>query len=92
MRLANSNVVEALQLLPYANYGGIHGGKIRAREIRSTLLREQAKIESVFLGDLEFIQARDEFNLNGIPHSHVGDVNILNCDFKLNKIKMPNSN
>jgi hypothetical protein len=90
MRLANSNVVEVLQLLPYANDGGIHGGKIRAREIRSTLLGEQAKIETVFLGDLKFIQARDEFNLNGIPHSHCGDVNLLNCDFKLNKIKMPN--
>jgi glycosyltransferase involved in cell wall biosynthesis len=90
MHLANLEVTEVLQLLPYANSGGTHGGKIRAREIRSTLLVEQAKIETIFLGDLEFIQESDEFNLNGIPHSLVGDVNLLNCNFKLNKVDMPN--
>lgn len=90
MQLANSGEVEVLQLLPYANDSGIHGGKIRAREIRSALLTEQAKIETVFLGDLQFIQESDEFNLNGIPPSLVGDVNLLNCNFKLSKIKLPN--
>lgn len=90
MHLENSEEVEVIQLLPYANDGGIHGGKIRAREIRSTLLREQAKIETVFLGDQQFIQESDEFNLNGVPHSLVGDVNLLNCNFKLSKITMPN--
>jgi glycosyltransferase involved in cell wall biosynthesis len=90
MHLANSEVTEVLQLLPYANDGAIHGGKIRAREIRSTILREQAKIETIFLGDLEFIQESDEFNLNGIPNSLVADVNLLNCNYKLNKVNMPN--
>ena len=90
MHLANLGEVEVLQLLPYANDGDIHGGKIRAREIRSTLLREQAKIETVFLADQQFIQKSDEFNLSGVPHSLVADVNLLNCNFNLSKIKMPN--
>jgi hypothetical protein len=90
MNFKKSNAVEVLQILPYSSTGPIHGGKIRAREIRSILITEFVKVETVFLGDMEFSEEKQDFELAGIPISLVGDLNLLRNNYKLDEMKFQN--